>query len=220
MCVIVGQFRYTEKPFLGLNLEVDFPWTYAKVVFCFNGKTRQCLNVPFIFAEPTLLNIIILSSVPVVPMACRPANRDLSLLCPCLSRSGSRTEEPNRGSRSGPHRKFSQWVWCRVTGRCWEGCTSSRPAWPDSTTPNLWPTSPASPPCCLLGRTAATRARWASAPAPVSHHNQPPRGSMKTGTARWGATSHRPCSHWPPCNLWTQPRTGAKEEQRPIKQVK
>lgn len=164
-------------------------------------KTKECLNVSF--CEATLYYIK--CSCYYLSLAC------LSLTCSCLSRFGFRTEEPNRGSRSAPRRNFSRWVWCRATGRCWEACTSSRPAWLDSTTPSPWLTSPACPPCCPPGRTPATRARSASAPAPASHLRRPPSGSMKTGTALWGATSPHPCSLWPPCSLWSRPLTGAKK---------
>lgn len=138
------------------------------------------------------------------------------LTSPRLSRFGFRTEEPSSGSRSAPRRSFARWVWCQATGRCWGACTSSLPARPDSTTPSPWLTYPASPPSCPPGRTPTTRARSASAPAPVSHRRRARRGSMKSGTARWGATSPHPCSHWPPCSLWTPPLTGAEKSQRPI----
>ena len=131
----------------------------------------------------------------------------------CLHRCGSRTDEPNSGSRSGPLRSCSPpWVWCRATGLCWEACTCSRPAWLDSTTPSPWPTSPASPLCCPLGRLPATRARAASAPVPVLPHSMLLSASMMIGTAPWGATSPPPCSLWPPCSPWTPPLTGAKME--------
>lgn len=139
---------------------------------------------------------------------CRPTNLSFSLTRPHLSRFGFRTEEPNSVSRSEPLRRF--WVWCRATGLCWEACTSSRPAWLDSTTPSPWPISPASLPCCPLGRTPGTQAQLASAPAPVSQHSRPPSASMTTGIARCGATSPHPCSHWPPCSLLTPPLTGVK----------
>lgn len=137
------------------------------------------------------------------------------LMCLRLSRCGFRTEEPSSGRGSEPRRRCCHWVWCRATGRCWAACTSPHP-WPGSTTPSPWRTFPTSPQWFPLGCTPATQARSASTPAPACRPSRPPRPSMKSGTARWGATWPHPCSHWLLCRPWTPPPIGAEQQHHSI----
>lgn len=122
-----------------------------------------------------------------------------------LNRYGSKTAVPNSANTSGHPRSSCQWAWCQGTGHCWGGCVCSPQGLVGSTTPTLWPTSPALHPCCPLVVSPTTRVLPTSVHAPQSHLSRLPPASKKSGTTPWGPSEPRPptlprlCSPWLPC---------------------